>query len=182
MRPSAFNQIQTALAGRKLIRFFHRFEDNSVNGYVVAISSSYFVVALVCDRIRFDGFECFRIKDLISIENNPYRNFVESALKKRGLRRARAPRLVLTNAKTILSTIGAKYPLVTIQREEVAPGICHIGKVVATNRTQVALLEISPEATWDTRATAYSLREITRIGFGGAYEEALQLVGGAGDV
>jgi hypothetical protein len=39
------------------------------------------------------------------------------------------------------------------------------------------LLEIGPDAEWDDQTTTYQTRERTRFDFGGAYEEALKLVG-----
>jgi hypothetical protein len=42
----------------------------------------------------------------------------------------------------------------------------------------VSLLEIGPDAVWDKEPSEIRLGEITRIEFGGGYEEALHLVGG----
>lgn len=44
---------------------------------------------------------------------------------------------------------------------------------------RVSLLEIGPGASWDDQPNEYKLRDITRIDFGGDYEQALHLVGGA---
>ena len=178
MRLSRAQQLQAALASRTFVRLTRRFEDSRIRGYVLAVGHAHFLLALVSDRVWFDGFECFRIKDLKSIEEDPYRAFAETALKKRGQRRPRTPRLDMTSIRTILESAGAISALVTVHREEVAPDVCHIGQVVGTNRSQIALLEIGPDARWDRTATTYSLREITRINFGGSYEEALSLVGG----
>ena len=182
MKPNRAKQLQAALAHRDLIRVTRGFDDVTVKGYVLAVGRAYFLVALVSDQLRFDGFACLRVKDLKSIEVDPYRVFSEAALKKRGLRRAKVPRLTLDTARTILESARAICPLVTLHREEVDPEVCHIGQVVGTNRTQVALLQISPHAHWDLTPTSYPLREITRIDFGGGYEEALLLVGGQSGV
>ena len=56
--------------------------------------------------------------------------------------------------------------------------MCHIGRVVGVNKDNVSLLEIGPDACWEDVVTDYRTREITRIDFGGAYEDALILVGG----
>jgi hypothetical protein len=68
--------------------------------------------------------------------------------------------------------------MVTIHREKVAPDICVIGKVIRVGEGRVYLLEIKTDASWETEASHYRLRDITRIDFGGRYEEALALVGG----
>ena len=175
---SRVGQLQAALVGGELVRLTRKFEDARIRGYVLAVGRAYFLLALVNDRVWFDGFECFRIKDLNSIEVDPYRIFAEAALRKRGAQFPKPPELNMDTTRTILESAGTLFPLITIHREEADPEVCHIGKVVATNRTQVALLELGPDAAWDKTAIAYSLREITRINFGGGYEEALFLVGG----
>ena len=70
------------------------------------------------------------------------------------------------------------FPLVTIHREKVEPDICEIGRVVQVRDGRVSLLEINPDATWNAEPKQYRLRDITRVDFGGDYEEALGLVGG----
>jgi hypothetical protein len=67
---------------------------------------------------------------------------------------------------------------VTIHREKVDPDVCAIGRVVEVKDGRVSLLEINPDATWNAKPKDYQLRDITRVDFGGEYEEALQLVGG----
>ena len=41
------------------------------------------------------------------------------------------------------------------------------------SKGHVSLLEIGPDADWDDRLETYNLREVTRIDFGGDYEQAL---------
>ena len=66
----------------------------------------------------------------------------------------------------------------TIHTEKGDPDICWIGRILNVNRGCVSLLEINPDATWDKRPTKHRLNEITRVNFGGDYEDALHLVGG----
>ncbi|HXR39970.1 MAG TPA: hypothetical protein VN776_12780, partial [Terracidiphilus sp.] len=70
------------------------------------------------------------------------------------------------------------FPLVTIHREMVNPDTCKIGRVTGIGKSHVSLLEIGPDAVWDEKPTDVPLREITRVDFGGGYEDALHLVGG----
>ena len=46
------------------------------------------------------------------------------------------------------------------------------------NRGRASLLEMNPDATWDDKPTEYRLSGITRVNFGGDYENALHIVGG----
>ncbi len=173
-------RINEAIERRELVRIRRRFEDTLIHGYVLALGPRHFIVALVSDRLWFDGFECFRIKDVRSVETDPYAAFIESALRLRGQRKPRRPRLNLESMEALLASAGALYPLVAIHREKVEPDTCRIGSIAAVDAKEVALLEIGPGADWDEVPTTYPIRAITRVSFGGGYEEALVLVGGRG--
>jgi hypothetical protein len=164
---------------RRFIRFTRRFERSSVRGYVLDIGPRFFLLALVSDRIRFDGFECFRLNDVSSVRRDPYTTFVETALRRRGERMLRKPRVSVASIEELLLSANRAFPLVTIHREQVNPEVCSIGRVMGIDRGRVWLLEISPDATWEKRLSEYPLREITRVNFGGDYEDALAIVGGS---
>jgi hypothetical protein len=71
------------------------------------------LLALVSDRIWFDGFECFRINDLRDLRPDPYALFAEAALKKRDERRPKKPRVSVANIEDLLLSAGKAFPLVT---------------------------------------------------------------------
>ncbi len=106
---------------------------------------------------------------------------MEAALRKRGERRPRKPRVSVASIEDLLLSAGRAFPLVTIHREQVDPDVCWIGRVLGVNRGRVSLLKIDPDAKWEDAPTEYRLSEITRVDFGGDYEGALHLVGGDPD-
>ena len=163
---------------RRFVRFSRRFEDSIVRGYVLDVGPRFFLLSLVSDRIRFDGYEYFRKADVKGIRPDPYKVFVESALKLRGEQKPRKPRVNVKSVEDLLLSAGRAFPLVTIHRELVDPDVCWIGRVLGVDHGRVSLLEINPDATWDDHPTEYKLSEITRVNFGGDYENALFLVGG----
>ena len=169
-----------ALAGKKiLVKFTRSVEEGSVEGYVLAVGPQFFLLALVDENIRFNGFQCLRLQDVRNLQV-PAKDatFVEAALKLRGEKRPRIPAVSVDSVPELFRTASRAFPVVTIHREMVAPDICHIGRVVAISDAEVSLLEINPDASWDHEALSYRTKEITRIDFGGDYEEALMLVGG----
>ena len=172
------SRLAEAMRLRRFLRFSRRFEKSSIRGYVLDIGPRFFLLSLVSDRIRFDGFECFRVADVKGIRPDPYNVFVESALKRRGERRPKKPRVNVNSIEDLLLSAGRAFPLVTIHREQVDPDVCWIGRVLGVERGRVSLLEINPDATWDDNPTEFKLSEITRVNFGGDYENALFLVGG----
>jgi hypothetical protein len=173
------SQLQAARRARRLIRFSRRFEDYTVRGYVLDVGPQFFLLALVSDRIWFDGFECFRMSDVPDLRADPYARFAEAALKRRGERFPRRPRVRLCTAEELLLSATRVFPLVTIHRERVDPTVCHIGRVLGVDNGRVSLLEIKPDARWRKEPTAYRVNEITRVNFGGDYEDALAGVSGA---
>jgi hypothetical protein len=78
----------------------------------------------------------------------------------------------------LLQTASRAFPVITIHREKIAPDVCHIGSLTELTENRVSLLEIGPDACRDDTLLSYRISEITRIDFGGGYEEALILVGG----
>lgn len=177
MSNSVPSQLMQALRMRRLIRFKRRFEDATIRGYVLGIGPRFFLLALVNDRIWFDGFECFRIADVRNLKPDPYKKFTEAALKKRGEKIPLKIRLDLADIGKLLESAGRAFPLVAIHREQIDPDVCWIGRVLHVGRESVSLLEIGPDAIWDKAPSEHCLKEITHINFGGDYENALYLVG-----
>jgi hypothetical protein len=172
------SRLADAIRLKSFVRFSRRFEDSGIRGYVLDVGPRFFLLSLVSDRIRYDGFECFRVADVKGIRPDPYTVFVESALKRRREPRPTKPRISLKSVEDLLRSAGRAFPLVTIHREQVDPDVCWIGRVLGVDRGRVSLLGINPDATWDGNPTEFKLGEITRLNFGGDYENALFLVCG----
>jgi hypothetical protein len=162
----------------RLVRIRRRFESSLIRGYVMAVGPQFFLLALVSDRLWFDGFECFRIADVLGVEADPYASFAEAALKKRGQRRPRKSKIDVKSVDSILLTASEAFPLVTIHMERKDPDVCYIGRVSDIKKGRVSLLKINPHAKWETEPNQFPLRKITRVSFGGDYEGALHLVAG----
>jgi hypothetical protein len=175
---AASSRLEKAARDRLLVQFSRRFEDTKVRGYVLDVGPRFFLLLLLSDRIWFDGFECFRISDVRELMADPHADFVEAALLKRGQRKPRTPRVDLASIEQLLLTANRHFPLVTIHSERLDPEVCYIGRVLGVQGGRASLLEISPGAVWEPTPSEYRLREITRVGFGADYEDALAAVGG----
>jgi hypothetical protein len=171
-------RLEDAVRDHCLVRLSRRFEDSAIRGYALEVGPIFFLFTLVSDRVHFDGFECVRVKDIKGIKPDPYATFVESALKKRRERRPKKPSVSVGSIEELLLSASRAFPLVTIHTEKDDPDICWIERILGVNRGCVSLLEINPDATWDNRPTEHRLNDITRVNFGGDYEDALYLVGG----
>jgi hypothetical protein len=180
MQTKKESQLLLARRKRLLVRFSRSFEPGTVNGYVLDIGPQFFLLALVSDGLRFNGFQCFRLSDVRKLQvPDKYARFHESVLKKRRQGIPRKIPVVVKNLSELLLTANRAFPLVTVHRETVDPEVCSIGRVIDVRNGHVTLLEIGPDARWDNQPETYRLSEITRVDFGGDYEDALHLVGGA---
>lgn len=164
---------------RLFVRFSRRFEDYVFRGYVLAVGPRFFLLSVVSDRIRFEGFECFRMSDVTNLRPEPHATFAEAALRKRGKRTPKDPRVKVGSIEEVLLSANRAFPLVTIHCERLDPDVCYVGRVVGIERGRLSLLGISPDATWDETPNDHALKDITRVSFGGDYENALHLVGGS---
>ena len=75
MPKSSSFQLASAKRTRRFVRFERRFEDSPVRGYVLDVGPEFFLLALVSDRLWFDGFECFRTIDARNARPDPYARF-----------------------------------------------------------------------------------------------------------
>jgi hypothetical protein len=173
-------QLSRALTTRTLVRIERSLESCCVDGYVVALSKKWLVMLVLGDGVTFVGYQAYRLTDLAALTTPaPYAAFQEAVIRKRKLRRTIPRKLDLSSTVALLSSANAKFPLITIHCEEKNPELCHIGRVAATSRTSVMLNEVTPSATWESGLSTYPLAQITRVDFGGPYEEALALVAGS---
>jgi hypothetical protein len=108
---------------------------------------------------------------------DPYEDFIVAALRKQKQSIESKPDIDLGSLPALLKSANRLFSLVTIHRERVKPGTCEIGKVINISETHLHFLEIGPDAVWDEKPTKIRLCDITRVDFGGGYEEALHLVG-----
>ncbi|MCC7006846.1 MAG: hypothetical protein IT497_09425 [Ottowia sp.] len=176
MRTTRLAHLTDAMQKKRLIRFGNPFDSDTITAYVQAIGPQFFLAAIVNDDIWLNGFACFRITDIRKLSPEPYADFIEQALKKRRQKIPAIPHIDLSNISALLTSANQAYPLITIYQERLDPDICQIGRIVDMHRSHVSLLRIRPGAVWDDTADCYKLRDITRLAFGGDYEDALYLV------
>lgn len=177
MTGGMIEQLRAALRDEKLIRLYRPFEQTYVRGYILGVDSEFFLLGLVSDRLWLDGFECFRTDEVDELVDDPYADFTQAALAARGEARPELT-LRLTNIAALLLSAAERFALVTIHKERDQPDACYVGKVISVEGGIVWMLEIGPDARWDAAPSAHKLAEITRVNFGGDYEDALALIGG----
>ncbi len=173
------DKLQAAREGQAVVGIVRgAFEETAELGHVLAVGSDLLLLARISSEIRLDGFVILRIADISELEApHAHAEFVSQALRLKGEDVATAPEVSLADMAAAIRSAGQLYPLLALHCEAVDLESCQVGKVIRVNDDTVELLEIDPDADWDDEPTQYPLSEITRVDFGGGYEEALALVG-----
>lgn len=152
-----------------------------VTGAVVAASSKLLALAVLSDGVRPNGFTVVRRADLTQLfAPDPYAPFLTRALKLRGDKLTRWPKLDLTSWQSLMTGAAKRFPLLTVQLEIAHPDGCFIGRPVAMTPRSTTFLTLGPDARWDReQLEKLAWKDVTRVDFGGEYEQALALVAGA---
>jgi|CZKF01.1.fsa_nt_gi hypothetical protein len=172
-------KLREAFSNAIVLRFSNPYDEGWTHGYVLDIGPQFFLLGLIDDNIKFKGFQCLLISDLRQMKvPDPHEDFIVAALRKRSERIDRKPDIDLSSLSALLKSANALFPLVTIHRERIKPDECVIGRVLDISENSFLLHTIDPDAVWEKKPTRFRLRDVTRVEFGGGYEEALYIVGG----
>ena len=164
-----------------LVRVHRTVQPGFANGYVIDVGREWFTLCYVADQIVFDGFQVVRFKDVSSVESpGPNATLVGRVLRLRQPVKPRDPGIDLGDIASVLRTASSAYPLITLHRDVADPDVCHIGAVERIEGGTVVLRLMSPDGAWEEEREPFRLQDITRVDFGGLYEEALSLVASSG--
>lgn len=153
-------------------------DEDSLLGFLVDVNERLAVMQVLSEDIRLNGYAVIRTDDIERFReaDAELHQFYVRALELRGQRPSLPSDVRFDDIEQLLSSVHAGFDLVTVHTEEVDPDACYIGQVVKIQDGEVALIEISISAEWFDEPEVYKLADITRIDFGGQYEEALWLV------
>lgn len=152
---------------------------NKVEGFVVAVGKVWVLLAVLDPNVDLDGYAALRLDDVSKVERRGGPDtFVGRALAARGQWPPVTVDVNLDDVADLLRTASDVAPLVTVHIEEDDPTVCYVGRPVRYSKRSVHMLDITPEAVWEKEPTEWPFVMLTRVEFGGRYEDALALVGG----
>lgn len=175
-------QLQQAASDDSIVRIYRAdLQDGWVDGRVAILGAEFLALAVIDNSIRYDGFNCLRYSDITRCNlPAPHAEFLDSALRLRGLNQPTSPAIDLTSASTLFRTAALAFTIVTIYSEITDPDVAYIGRVIEVTESQLRLQHITPDAEWENDVEDHALRDITRIDVGCSYEDALLTVANAG--
>lgn len=146
-------------------------------GFVVACSDVLVLLhALEWDAFRLNGYIAVQIADI-----GAYRFFDKAdywqfrAVKRFKLVPTRPPSISVDSWPDLISSAGARYPLLTIHRERIDPETCAIGSLAAVGASSFTIEDLDCTAAW-TGPRRLKFSDVTRVDFDGGYLEALAAV------
>ncbi|EAQ67078.1 hypothetical protein MED121_14164 [Marinomonas sp. MED121] len=172
-------ELEKAQTRNNLVRIFREEldgPDNWSDGFIIDANEEMVLLQLVDDSIRLNGYQILFLEDISDfVHPAPFNDFQKKVLELRQ-EEIQNPEIELGELNEILLNISEDYGLVTLHREELESDSCEIGRVIKADDVSFELEEIGSDARWFDETYEYDLYDITRIEFGGAYEEALLLV------
>ena len=147
-----------------------------ITGFIVDFSDS--LVLLHClnwDTFRLNGYTVIREDDI-----SHYRFFDKPAYWQ--FRAAKLLRfspgqptgVSIGSFHEFLTSVAKRFPLVMFHPERTKPETCYVGSVSSVTDRTVVLDDLSSSAEW-TGPRRLKLADITKVDFGGGYEESLAM-------
>ena len=150
-----------------------KIDDTYLRGFVIDYSDSLTLLNVLDSNFYLNGFSVIRNSDVTGYRTYDRDDcFLNQALRLKSVKPVRRPKVDLTNWALLLLTAQKILPLLTIHREAISRDICHIGRLVSVTEKTFTLYDIDPDASWD-RAYRRRFADLTRVDFGGGYEDAL---------
>jgi hypothetical protein len=149
---------------------------DDVQGFVVGLSAHWLLVHKADERAYLDGYAAIPVADVFdawTVDANA--TVTERALRLLGEHPKPLPELDLESVRTVIEYADAHFPLVRVYVERSIPDVCYVGRVERFDDDEFTLATITPGARWEDEET-FSYEAVTRVEFGGRYEDALARV------
>lgn len=88
------------------------------------------------------------------------------------------PPINLIRTRDVVESVAARRQAFSIYREEISSGTYLLGSPIEWCPRSLWFLTVDTKARWDSKMTKIRLRDISQIGFEGAYEKAIVAVAG----
>jgi hypothetical protein len=172
--------LSVAAKANALVRIDRRIKKaDRLEGYLVGLGKRWALLHLVSHDWLVNGYTAIRIGDVKRVREWDERwDFPARALAHFGQTAQPVAGIKLGSTRSLIESTAQRSPLVTIFTEYRRPDVCYIGKPVAVSRRRLRMVQIDPGAVWRRKPTKWDLDEVSRVEFGGRYEESLAALGG----
>jgi hypothetical protein len=171
--------LEAAMAAQQLVRVLTDADpDASHDGFVVGLGAEWVLLHWLDPSIVLNGYTALPLEDVDLVEvRTAAETFAVPALRLQGVRPTRPEAIALDDLPSLLASIDRAFGLVVVHREQREPAGPMIGRIAHLGDDSFILRHVSPLGSWDDSG-GYRYDEVTRLDFGGGYEQALALVAG----
>jgi hypothetical protein len=149
-------------------------DDDLLAGFVLDYNDDLTLINYVDpSSYQADGYSVFRndlVTSWLAYDNPDY--FKSRALRLKGVRPRRPRGIDISCWLTAFHTAAKAFPLVVLHREAMRNDVCNVGRYLGSTAKTLMLYEITSTAEWE-KPTRFRVADVTRIDFGGGYEDAL---------
>lgn len=148
--------------------------DDPIEGYVIDISDTWVLMALLSDYIALEGFVIFRLKDVRKVKVRDDKSaFVQKSLEIEGCWPPPAPPISIDiqNIRTMFDGITRVVPVLGIHIERIDPDNFFVGVPAGFTESGIRIKQIDYTAKWDLEPDpeVFDFDDISMIVFGGTY-------------
>jgi hypothetical protein len=167
------------IRSKYLVRFKRKpLDESTLYGFVLACSDTLTLLNILeTSSYTLNGYSVIRNQDvsLYAVYDRPDYYFDSRVLKLKGIKPVAQPEISVANLPDLLTSVDKQYPLTTIHRELLNDQVCNIGRLTGITEKTFTLYELDASAEW-FGSRRYRFADVTRVDFGGGYEEALAMV------
>jgi hypothetical protein len=143
------------------------------HGYVVGVGATLVLFHIVeANTVRLNGYMAVLFTELRKVALADDDDVLHRALRLKQMTPRPQPDILLLDLPGLVSSANTVFPLVNIHPTKDDTDVCFIGRVERVTDKAVTLYCIDKKARWCGSGT-YKFKDITRVEFGGGYEEAL---------
>ncbi len=146
-------------------------------GFPLEVSEEFMLLQNISDEYLLNGYSIIRMADV-----GGYRVLEDRGEMIRYVLERRYPEGYLASSPfaseeledfSFLESIHNHAPLITVHKEGIDDMVCWIGAVSSISEKTFTLRKVDVSGDWMDERGRYRYDDVTRIDFGGAYEEAL---------
>jgi hypothetical protein len=153
-------------------------EYHEMTGYVAGVGAHWALIQIVDGHGSADGFRALKLGSVAEIEPvEADSSLLPRVLAARPLAGG-PPTIELDDVRGLLQAAQGASALIHLVSQDMEPGAFWIGRIAGMDDDGVLLQKVSPLGTW-LDEEHFRFDAITRVGFGGRYEDALAAAVGA---
>ncbi len=155
-------------------------DEHALEGFLLERTRDLILLNVVIpDVVCLNGYCVIRRRDVRRLKVQRKDSFLIRALSLKEISPISPIGISIASWPDLLKSLNERFPLFTIHQEWLDSEVCFVGRLAARSETTFGLKEIDPDARW-SRSRSYKFADLTKVDFGGGYEESLARLATAG--